>query len=84
MKKTLSFLLTLSLVLCMLAGCGSKEAETTAAPETTTAEMCGQVIYPAAVLNATKNQETAEAFLEYLKGDTADAVFEGVGFTPIA
>ena len=52
--------------------------------DTATAEMCGQVIYPAAVLNVSKNTEAAKAFLEYLKGDTADAVFEGVGFTPMA
>jgi molybdate transport system substrate-binding protein len=44
----------------------------------------GQVIYPAAVLNITKNEEAAKAFLDYLTGDAADAVFEKVGFTPIA
>lgn len=49
-----------------------------------TAEMCGQVIYPAAVLNVSQHQEEAKAFLEYLTGDEADAVFEKVGFTPIA
>ena len=49
-----------------------------------TAEMCGQVIYPAAVLNVSQNQEKAKMFLEYLTGDDADAVFEKVGFTPIA
>lgn len=52
--------------------------------DTATAEMCGQVIYPAAVLNVSKNVEAAQAFLDYLTGDTADAVFEEVGFTPIA
>ena len=49
-----------------------------------TAEMCGQVIYPAAVLNVSQHQEEAKVFLEYLTGDDADAVFEKVGFTPIA
>ena len=49
-----------------------------------TAEMCGQVIYPAAVLNVSQHQEEAKAFLEYLTGDEANAVFEKVGFTPIA
>ena len=48
-----------------------------------TAEMCGQVIYPAAVLNITKNEEAAKAFLAYLQTDEAAAVFEGVGFTPL-
>ena len=52
--------------------------------DTATAEMCGQVIYPAAVLNISKNQDAAKAFLEYLTTDEADAVFEAVGFTPVA
>ena len=51
--------------------------------DTATAEMCGQVIYPAAVLKISENPEEAQAFLDYLTGDAADAVFEGVGFTPI-
>lgn len=51
--------------------------------DTATAEMCGQVIYPAAVLNVSANAEAAQAFLEFLTGDVADAVFENVGFTPI-
>ena len=49
--------------------------------DTATAEMCGQVIYPAAVMNVTRNEEAAKAFLEYLTGPEATAVFEGVGFT---
>ena len=52
--------------------------------DTATAEMCGQVIYPAAVLNVTKNEEAAKAFLEYLTGDEASAVFEAVGFSPLS
>ena len=52
--------------------------------DTATAEMCGQVIYPAAVLNTTKNAEAAKAFLEFLTSDAADSVFEAVGFTPVA
>lgn len=52
--------------------------------DTATAEMCGQVIYPAAVLKISKNEDASKAFLDYLTGDTADAVFERVGFTPIA
>lgn len=46
------------------------------------AEMCGQVIYPAAVLEESKNQEEAKAFLEFLQSGTAMEVFEKVGFTP--
>lgn len=49
-----------------------------------TAEMCGQVIYPAAVLKNSQHPDEAQAFLDYLTGDEADAVFESVGFTPLA
>lgn len=52
--------------------------------DTATAEMCGQVIYPAAVMNVSKHQQEAKDFLEYLTGDAGDAVFEQVGFTPVA
>ena len=52
--------------------------------DTASAEMCGQVIYPAAVLKTSKNPDGAKAFLEYLTSDAADAVFEAVGFTPVA
>ena len=51
--------------------------------DTATAEMCGQVIYPAAIMNVSKNVEAAKAFLEFLTSAEADAVFEKVGFTPI-
>ena len=46
--------------------------------------MCGQVIYPAAVMETSRNQEAAKEFLGFLKSDTADEIFEAVGFTPIA
>ena len=49
-----------------------------------TKEMCGQVIYPAAVLNVSKNQEAAKEFLAYLRTDEAMKVFEAVGFAPVA
>lgn len=52
--------------------------------DTATAEMCGQVIYPAAVLNISTVQEEAQAFLDFLTTSEADAIFEAVGFTPIA
>ena len=52
--------------------------------DTATAEMCGQVIYPAAVMNVSRNADAAKAFLDYLTSDEADAVFENVGFTPVA
>ena len=49
--------------------------------DTATAEMCGQVIYPAAVLNVSANPEAPQAFLDYLTGPEATEVFEAVGFS---
>ena len=51
--------------------------------DTATAEMCGQVIYPAAILNISKNAAAAQAFLDYICSDAGDEVFASVGFTPI-
>ena len=48
-----------------------------------TKEMCGQVIYPAAVLKAAPNAEAAREFLAYLQTDRAATVFERVGFTAL-
>ena len=48
-----------------------------------TREMCGQVIYPAAVLKAAPNAEAAREFLAYLQTDRAATVFESVGFTAL-
>ena len=44
-------------------------------------DLCKQVIYPAAVLNISKNAEAAKEFLAYLQTDTCMQVFEAVGFT---
>ena len=51
--------------------------------DTATKEMCGQVIYPAAIMKPSQNIEAAGAFLEFLQSDEAGEVFETVGFTPI-
>ena len=51
--------------------------------DSATAEMCGQVIYPAAVLNISTNKTEAQAFLDYLTTPEAMAVFEAVGFAPV-
>ena len=48
--------------------------------DSATAEMCGQVIYPAAVLKGEK-EEAAQAFLDYLQTADAMEVFESVGFS---
>lgn len=52
------------------------------AVDSATAEMCGQVIYPAAVLKDSKNSEAAQEFLNYLTTEEAMDVFRGVGFVP--
>ena len=49
-----------------------------------TAEMCGQVIYPAAVMKKSANPDAAKAFLDFLSTDEAMACFEAVGFSPMA
>lgn len=51
--------------------------------DTAAAEMCGQVIYPAAVLNVSQHPGEARAFLDCLAGGEAGAVFARVGFTPL-
>lgn len=38
------------------------------------------ITYPAAVLKASKNEQKAEEFLDYLKTDDCSAVFEAAGF----
>ena len=48
-----------------------------------TAEMCGQVIYPAAVLTCGTEPEAARAFLGYLCTPDALKCFETVGFSPL-
>lgn len=52
--------------------------------DTATKDMCGQVIYPAAVLKIAQNADAAQAFLDFLKTPEASAVFEKVGFTPLS
>ena len=52
--------------------------------DTADKEMCGQVIYPAAVMKNSAHPEAARAFLDYLCGDEAMKVFEGVGFSRAA
>lgn len=49
-----------------------------------TPEMCGQVIYPAAVLKTSEHQEEAAAFLNYLSEDPCTEIFEKVGFSKAA
>ncbi len=48
-----------------------------------TADMCGQVIYPAAVLKTAENAEQAQEFLDFIQTDESMAVFEEVGFSRV-
>ncbi len=48
-----------------------------------TKDMCGQIIYPAAVLKTAANPEAAQYFLDFLTTDEAMEVFEKVGFSRV-
>lgn len=52
--------------------------------DSATKDMCGEVVYPAAVTKAAPQAEAAKAYLEFLKGSDASACFEEVGFTPVS
>ena len=48
------------------------------------AEMCGQVVYPAAVMRTAACPEQAQQFLDYLATEPAMEVFRSVGFVPVS
>lgn len=50
--------------------------------DTAAPEMCGQVIYPAAVIKDSANIKEAEKFLDYLTKSEAMKIFASVGFSP--
>lgn len=52
--------------------------------DTATREMCGRVVYPAAVLKTGEQTQEAQRFLDYLLSGEAAEVFESVGFTPLS
>ena len=70
-------------VSCGVVYCTDAYSAGLAIIEYATPEMCGQVVYPAAVLNTSENQDAAKAFLDYLLTDEAMAVFEEVGFSGV-
>ena len=51
--------------------------------DSATAEMCGQVIYPAAVMKNSTHIDEAKDFLNYLTGEKAMSVFSRVGFASV-
>lgn len=71
------------------ADCGIVYATDAASADLTvvdaaTADMCGQVIYPAAIVKNTAHEQAARDFLGYLTSDEASSVFAAVGFTPLS
>lgn len=44
-------------------------------------DLCSPVIYPAAVMKNTANEDAARAFLRYLQSEKAMEIFKSVGFT---
>ena len=52
--------------------------------DTATEEMCGEVVYPAAVTKNTTDYDAAELFLEFLTTEEATECMEAVGFTALA
>ena len=52
--------------------------------DTATKNMCGEVIYPAAVINTSQNIDSAKAFLNYLKNEEASQIFLKYGFIPVS
>lgn len=52
--------------------------------DTATKEMCGQVIYPAAVVNYSTKKAAAKSFLSYLQAKDAMDIFESVGFSRVS
>lgn len=46
-----------------------------------TKEMCGEIIYPAALIKKEGEQKAAKEFLDYLQKDKAVAIFEKAGFS---
>jgi len=47
-------------------------------------DMCGQAIYPAALINTTTHKDEAQTFLDYLKTDEAMTIFKNAGFNAAA
>ena len=47
-----------------------------------TSDLCRQVIYPAAVMKNTQNEQAARDFLAFLQTDEVMTVFQSVGFAP--
>ena len=69
---------------CVIVYCTDAFSAGLTVVDSATKDMCGQVIYPAAVMKNAKHADAAKAFLEYLQSDAAMKVFENVGFSGVA
>ncbi len=49
-----------------------------------TKEMCGEALYPIAIMKDSKHMKQDEEFIKFLKGKYASEQFEKVGFVPLA
>lgn len=67
---------------CGVIYCTDAYSEGLKIVDSATAEMCGQVIYPAAVLKTGEHQKEAQEFLDFLKTQPCMEIFEKVGFVP--
>ena len=67
---------------CGVVYCTDAFSEGLTVVDNATAEMCGQVIYPAAVMKNASHPAEALEFLTFLQSAEAMAVFESVGFSP--
>lgn len=45
-----------------------------------TKDMCKRIVYPACIINTSKNPDAAQKYLEFLQSDAAMEVFSAVGF----
>ena len=52
--------------------------------DTANKDMCGEVLYPIAVIKDSKNIDEAKKFIEDLKNDISKSIFKNVGFTPLS
>ena len=68
---------------CGVVYCTDAFSAGLAVVDTATAEMCGQVIYPAAVLKNSHDIAAAQAYLDFLRTPEAEAIFTAVGFSPV-
>lgn len=47
-------------------------------------DMCGSILYPAAILKGTKNRTSAEHFLKYMQSKEAEEIFNSIGFIGVS